>query len=126
MKKTLNLFILPLLAGIVVTIALNTFIPVVSRENSDMLGNQSQIAFGLLGFLFGFLPCFIYGLAINTLASLRSVLVVEKSVSEYCVPGLSVGQTFSMPGYNCTLRVKSVKSLQQVLEYNNKLLADYL
>ena len=126
MKKALNIFILPILAGIVITVALNTFIPVVSRENSDMLGNQSQVAFGLLGFLFGFLPCFIRGLAVNCLTSLCPAPVVEKSIDQCVVPGLFVGQTFSIDGSNCVLRVKKVKTLQEVLEYHNELLADYL
>ncbi len=123
MKKALNLFVLPLLAGCIVAMALHTLIPVVSRENSDMLGNNTDIALGLMGFLFGFLPVFIRNMAVLTLQSLRPVAVVElEQVSQVAdqVPfnplPLQVGMVIQ--GVNCRLRVKSL-NISAILEYNN-------
>lgn len=125
MNKILSLFALPLICGAIVITALHTFIPVSQRLNMDMLTESgANFAFGLLGFLFGFLPAFIVGLARVTLASLRPVLVVEDQPIEQDI-NVYVGQTFSTPGANCVLRVKAVK-VRALLEYHNELLADYL
>lgn len=130
MKKLINLFVLPLLAGGVIAFALHSFIPHVSRENSDMLGNNTDIAIGLMGFLFGFLPVFIRNMAVFTLQSLRPVAVVEmEQVSQVSdqVPfntlPLQVGMVFQ--GTNCRLRVKSL-NISAIMEYNNPGYQDYL
>lgn len=125
MKKIINLFALPLLAGIVIVTALHTFIPVQHMQNIDMLGNDTDIAFGLLGFLFGFLPCFIWAMASNTLAALRPVCEPVSIQENDQAPAIYVGQTIAQVGTNCVLRVKALK-VRAILEYNNPELANYI
>ena len=89
-----------------------------------MLGDNTDIAIGLMGFLFGFLPVFIRNMAVITLQSLRPVPVVE--VENYQVADqvefnplpLQVGMQFTQSGCNCRLRVKSL-NISAILEYNN-------
>lgn len=110
MKKLLNLFVLPLLAGVVICSALHTLIPCVSKENIDMLGDNTNVAFGVLGFLFGFLPVFIRNLAVVTLQDLREPVSQVEDQCEFNQDRniLEVGQIFA--GTNCIIRVKSVKA----------------
>ena len=126
MKKALNLFILPLLAGCTICAALHTLIPFSGLVGADQLNEQgTHFIFGLLGFLFGFLPCFIYGLACSTLADMRPAScvapapLVEQDINIY------VGKTFTSIGANCAFRVKAIK-IPALLEYHNELLADYM
>lgn len=125
MNKILSLFVLPLICGAIIITALHTFIPVMHRVNMDMLTTSgANYIFGLLGFLFGFLPAFIVGLARVTLAGLRPVPVAEIEQTTQDI-NIYVGQTFTTSGANCGLRVKSLK-VRAILDYNNDLLSDYL
>ncbi len=109
MKKALYLFILPLLAGCIVVAALHTLIPFSGLVGPDYLTQSgTNFTFGLLGFLFGFMPCFIYGIASVTLANLRPVTVAPVVDNEPDV-NIYVGKTFTSVGSNCVLRVKALK-----------------
>ena len=108
MRKIINLFVLPLFAGCIVCAALHTFIPVIGAENIDMIGNNRDFVFGFMGFVFGFLPCFIYGYAKYVLSGMVEPVECQD------MPVLSpvqvfVGQTFTSVGSNCVLRVKALK-----------------
>lgn len=125
MKKALSLFILPLLAGVVICVALHTFIPFSGLVGPDYLSQSgTSFTFGLMGFLFGFLPCFIRGLALSTLAAMRPQQAPASDPVNTVMP-LFVGQEFTSNGANCRIRVKALK-VRNILEYNNDLLADYL
>ena len=132
MRKLINLFVLPLFAGLIVSTALYYFIPQQHKENIDMLGDQTNVIFGFLGFLFGFMPVFIRNMAAITLQSLRPVAVVElEQVSQVAdqVPfnplPLYVGQMFTSAGANCKLRVKAI-NVPAILEYYNPGIADLM
>lgn len=125
MKKLINLFVIPLIAGFIIVFCLHTLLPQLQRENSDMLGNNTDIAIGLMGFLFGFLPVFIRNIAIITLQSLRPVPVVEVAQVDQVADQvafndlpLQVGMSFTSAGSNCRVRVKSL-NISAILEYNN-------
>lgn len=125
MKKLLNLFVLPLLAGVVICSALHTLIPCVSKENIDMLGDNTNVAFGVLGFLFGFLPVFIRNLAVVTLQDLREPVSQVEDQYEFNPLPLFVGQMFTSAGANCKVRVKALK-VSAILEYNNTGYLDFI
>ena len=111
MKKLLNYFVLPFLAGCVVAFMLHSLIPFQHVHSVDMLSySQSCFTFGLLGFLFGFLPCFIQGLAFVWMEENKPFLQVsELSVNDVISAQdvYTVGQVFSVG--NCGFRVKSLK-----------------
>lgn len=125
MKKSLSLFILPLLAGCIVVAALHTLIPFSGLCGPDYLTQSgTNFTFGLLGFLFGFMPCFIYGIASVTLANMRPVTVAPVVENEQEIT-LYVGKVFTSIENNCRFRVKALK-IPAILEYHNELLPDYL
>lgn len=125
MKKLINLFVLPLFAGCVVAWGLYSVIPHVQKCDLDMLGDNTDIAIGLMGFLFGFLPVFIRNMAVLTLKSLRPVVAVPaRQVSqvadqvEFNNLPLQVGMSFTSVGSNCRVRIKYL-NISAILEYNN-------
>ena len=67
MNKTINLFIIPALAALTVGLALHGLIPAHQAQNMDQLSSPAQynIVFSFCGLLFGFIPAFLYGLAVN-------------------------------------------------------------
>ncbi len=120
MKKALNTVVLPLLAGCVVIAGLHMVLPHTHMQFEAQCTTNTII--GMLGFFFGFLPCFIYGAAVNTLAALRPASVACNDQSNE-LPAVYIGQVLNSG--NCGFRVKAV-NVRAILEYNNELLADYL
>ncbi len=122
MKKALNTFVLPLVAGAVVVAGLHTVLPHTHMQFEAQ--HTTNTIIGVLGFFLGFLPCFIYGMAVNTLAGMRPA-VGGPAASTNELPAVSIGQTFTSAGANCVLRVKAL-NVRAILEYNNELLNEYL
>ena len=127
MKKLLSLFVAPVLAGCVVAAGLHTFIGYSIPQNMDMLTTSgTDTAFMAMGFVFGFLPCFIYGLALSTLADMAGKDAAPATPPQADIlPALYVGQYITAPDCNCAFRVKSV-NVRAILEHLNPEYSDYL
>ena len=128
MNKTINLFIIPALAALTVGLALHGLIPMHQAQNMDQLSGPAQynIVFAFCGLLFGFIPAFIYGLAVNWMNANRPPAALpeftedtedqpEQEIYIFTPPAASqapqlyAGQVFTTPGANCQLRVKAIK-----------------
>lgn len=88
----------------------------------EIVNTEMYVMFGLLSFLFGFIP----GYCLQTLDNLKGCDIESVAVEPQPEIYVYVGKTYTSLGANCGLRVKSVKSVMQVLEYHNELIADYM
>lgn len=73
----------------------------------------------IISFFIGFLPSYIH-------ESLKELKPATAATQEPKEATLTIGQTFTSPAANCTLRVKRIKTTFEILEFHNELLADYL
>lgn len=103
MTRFINLFLLPVIAGAIAVTALNMLLPLINVFGLSM-AHTYEIA-GALGFFGGFLPCFIYGCAVVTLARMKPV---NADTVDQAAPreALTVGQVLTRAGANCAFRVK--------------------
>lgn len=125
MKKVISLFIIPVLAGCIIAMSLNTFVGYSHVISMDQLTHlQTNGVYALLGFFFGFLPCLFYGLAITWMQ--QNAPEFDYSTEwEQDIERISVGMVILCPGSNCKFRVKAI-NVRAILEYNNTDMLDYL
>jgi hypothetical protein len=125
MKKSINIFILPLMAGMVIAGALQAVIGYAHITSVTQLNHtQTDYIYGLMGFLFGFLPCFLYGLAFNWYEANKPE---PEPKPVQLLPELPIftGMLIACPGGVGVLRVKAIK-VAAILEFNNPDYQDYL
>jgi len=113
------------MAGMIIATALQAVVGYAHITSVTQLNHdQTDYIYGLMGFLFGFLPCFLYGLAVNWAEANRPE---PEPKPVQLLPELPIftGMLISSAGCNCVLRVKAV-NVAAILEFHNPDYQDYL
>lgn len=116
MQKAIKFAIIPSLAGAIVFMGLVQFVPFHAATNMDQLSTQGQYytVFAVVSFLFGFLPCLLFGMAQQWVIDNAPVMIDQPEPEIITVapaaPALYVGMVVVVPAAGCVVRVKALKN----------------